>query len=143
MKRVFLDTNVILDWLFQRDESGAAKTIMHWGASGRINAVTSILSMANIAYLARKGRTRTQLYEIMEYIASIIQTLPMDNKQLIAAIAQPVNDFEDMLQYQCAVAGGCDFIVTRNTKDFQFSKIPLYTSEAFIDSFPTTSNLLN
>lgn len=143
MKKVFLDTNVILDWLFQRDESGAAKKIMQCAANRYMNATTSILSMANVAYLARKGRTRTQLYEIMAYLTHVIKTLPMDELQLKATIAQPVTDFEDMLQYQCAVANGCDFIVTRNTKHFQFSQLPLYTPEAFADSFPSVSEKTN
>lgn len=143
MKRVFLDTNVIVDWLFQRDESGASKKIMQLAADKHINATTSILSMANVAYLARRGRTRTQLYKIMEYLAYVIHTLPMDELQFKATIAQPVSDFEDMLQYQCAIANGCDLIVTRNTKHFQFSQLPFYTSESFVDSFPAEDEATN
>lgn len=143
MKKVFLDTNVILDWLFQRDESGASKKIMQWAADNRMKATTSILSMANVAYIGFKGKPKTQLYEIMAYLAYVISTLPMDKSQLNATIAQPVSDFEDMLQYQCALANACDIIVTRNTKHFRFSELPLYTPEAFVESFPTVGETIN
>jgi hypothetical protein len=43
-------------------------------------------------------------------------------------------DFEDMLQYQCAVAGGCDVIITNNKKDFlAYSRLPLFTAEEYLN----------
>jgi len=54
---------------------------------------------------------------------------------LRAAINYPCKDFEDMLQYQCAVAGGCDVIITNNKKDFvEYCKLPLYTAAEYINS---------
>ena len=51
----------------------------------------------------------------------------------MAAIAHPVKDFEDMLQYQCAKAAGCDFIVTNDRRHYDFSDIPHLTSAVFIE----------
>ena len=60
--------------------------------------------------------------------------LAMDRQQLRNAIDTPCKDFEDMLQYQCAVAGGCDVIITNNKKDFaEFSQLPLYTAEEYLN----------
>lgn len=137
MKKVFLDTNVIADYVLNRDGADAAEEIMFRHTDKMICA--SLLTMANVAYLCRKGRTRMQLYETMARLSLFIHTLPMDELQFKATIAQPVSDFEDMLQYQCAIANDCDIIVTRNTKHFQFSQLPFYTSEAFVDSFPAAN----
>lgn len=41
-------------------------------------------------------------------------------------------DFEDALQYETAIGGNCECIITRNKKDFYFSQIPVYTPEEFI-----------
>ena len=42
-------------------------------------------------------------------------------------------DTEDMLQYQCALVGGCDVIITNNKKDFaEYSKLPLLTAAEYI-----------
>lgn len=58
------------------------------------------------------------------------------NILLDAAILQKADDFEDKLQYQSALNGGCDCIVTNNIKDFEsFSKIPLYSSSDFTSLF--------
>lgn len=134
MKKVFIDTNVILDFTQLREGADAAETILQMGDAGRIEVCTSVLSMANIAYIARKGRTREQLYAVMSGLFDFITTLAMDSEQLQAAIAQPAADFEDMLQYQCALNGGCDAIVTRNTRHFQYSKLPLFTPQTFLDN---------
>jgi hypothetical protein len=57
----------------------------------------------------------------------------MDDSQIYAALAQEVKDYEDMLQYQCALAAGCDIIVTNNTKDYQeFCTLPFMTSRDFL-----------
>ncbi|WP_436411390.1 hypothetical protein [Treponema vincentii] len=41
-------------------------------------------------------------------------------------------DFEDGLQYQCALEESVDCIITRNKKDFFGSKIPVYTPDEFL-----------
>jgi len=135
MKKVFLDTNVVLDWVLERDETFAAKRIMQMSCEGTFEPVASFLTMANVAYIARKKwHTRELLYQMMSEIATAIRTLPMDEEQLRAAIAHPAPDFEDMLQYQCALSAGCDVIVTRNTRHFSFSELPLCTPQEFLDS---------
>lgn len=52
---------------------------------------------------------------------------------LDTTLTDPVKDYEDMLQYQCALAAGCDVIVTNNKRDFQeFCQLPFLTSEEFL-----------
>lgn len=58
----------------------------------------------------------------------------MDGIQLRAALRHEVKDFEDMLQYQSAIAGQCDCIVTINVDDFsEFSNIPIYSPDNLLD----------
>ena len=49
----------------------------------------------------------------------IVTVLPCDVALLDDALTNPVKDYEDMLQYQCALAAGCDVVVTNNKRDFQ------------------------
>lgn len=63
----------------------------------------------------------------------IVTVLPCDGVQLDDALTNPVKDYEDMLQYQCALAAGCDVVVTNNKRDFQaFCQLPFLTSEEFL-----------
>ena len=41
-------------------------------------------------------------------------------------------DFEDAMQFRCAQKAKADYIITRNTKDFTASSIPVYTPHEFL-----------
>ena len=43
-------------------------------------------------------------------------------------------DFEDSLQYYSALRTECDIIITRNSKDFKKSQIPVMTPDEFLNS---------
>lgn len=43
------------------------------------------------------------------------------------------DDAEQMLQYQCAKAASCDYIVTNDRRHYDFSDIPHFTSADFVD----------
>ena len=132
MKRIFLDTNVIVDFILERDGAEDAANILQLGEDGKIELSVSFLTMANTAYIARKGHTQEQLYNIMADLSAMLKTLPMDEVQLQQALQNPATDFEDMLQYQCAKANFCDIIITRNSKHFAFAEIPVLTPSEYL-----------
>ena len=44
------------------------------------------------------------------------------------------SDFEDSLQYFCALRSNCHILITRNVKDFKESLIPVMTPDEFLAS---------
>ena len=75
-------------------------------------------------------------YELARMMRNPVVVLPCDAAQLDAGLATEVKDYEDMLQYQCAKAAGCDVIVTNKKKDFhEFCDLPFLTSEEFLLQF--------
>lgn len=140
MKRIFLDTNVLIDYIDNRPGAEAAQQIFEEANSGRIILLASTLTFANFAYVVKRHHSQEEVYSTLNEMEKRVEALPMDRQQLRSAINFPSKDFEDMLQYQCALAGNCDIIVTRNIKDFsEFSIIPLMTSERFIESLRESS----
>lgn len=91
--------------------------------------------MANVAYVARKGRLQTELYELMQGLAEMVEILRMDERQFQEALSIISTDFEDVLQFVCAKTFECDVIVTRNKKDFKFSTIKILSPKEFLSSF--------
>ena len=132
MKKVFLDTNVLLDFVLGREGMKDALAILQLQEDNKVYLSTSILSMANVAYVAKKGRTKEELYELMQGLSEMIHTLQMDEIQLQEALSVIAPDFEDMLQMICAKTHDCDAIITRNKKDFTLSKTPVYTPDEFL-----------
>lgn len=132
MKKVFLDTNVLLDFVLGREGMNDTLAILQLKEENKVDLTTSILSMANIAYVAKRGRTKAELYELMQGLSEIIRTLQMDEVQLLEALSIIAPDFEDMLQMVCAKVHDCDAIITRNKKDFTLSNTPVYTPTEFL-----------
>ena len=97
MKKVFLDTNVLLDFVLGREGMKDALAILQLQEDNKVYLSTSILSMANVAYVAKKGRTKAELYELMQGLSEMIHTLQMDEYQFQEALSVIAPDFEDML----------------------------------------------
>ena len=49
MKRIFLDTNIIVDFILERDGAEDAANILQLGEDGKIELAVSFLTMANTA----------------------------------------------------------------------------------------------
>lgn len=132
MKKVFLDTNILMDFVDNRESREYAETIIELGKVGAIQLFASYLSFANMGYILRK-RQQEERYRMIRNARKIVTVLPCDVDQLDETLANPVKDYEDMLQFQCAMAAGCDVIVTNNKRDFQeFCQLPFLTSEEFL-----------
>ena len=131
MKRLFLDTNILIDYLDNRAGADDAEQIFAYGFSGEVQLYASSLTFANMAYII-KGRTQEEKYDALNQMAGVVEIIDLRKQEVIAAISQPVKDFEDMLQYQCARTAGCDYIVTNDRRHYDFSDIPHFTSADFV-----------
>ena len=132
MKRIFLDTNILIDYIDNRAGADDAEQIFACGFSGEVLLFASSLTFANMAYII-KGRSQEEKYDALNQMAGVVEILPLGKEEVMSAIAQPVKDFEDMLQYQCAKAAGCDYIITNDHRHYDFSDIPFFSSSAFVE----------
>lgn len=136
MKKVFLDTNVILDSVLIRDNYLSAAAILTASDNKVIDCYASFLTVANAAYTLKKGKTAKEMRNLLKDASDGITILPMDNDQLRQAYEVEAPDFEDVLQYECAKTAKCDMIVTSNTKHFKFiDDIDVMSTIDFAESF--------
>lgn len=141
--RVFLDTNIILDLLLERDGYGTSALLFEGQDSGRWKLCVSILTIVNVAYIYRKGVGPEEVIPNLKYLSALVEVLPMNTSTLEESLFLKGRDFEDVLQYVCASAGECDAIVTRNEKDFMIGSglkstprsLPVYSPAAFVKQF--------
>ena len=137
MKNVFLDTNFIMDLLVRGPEySIDAKRVLDEGAIKDYQFYVSFLSIANFAYINRKGEKR-RLKENIELICDLFNVIPNDKYNLIQAWDYDPQDYEDALQYSSALSKKCDCIITRNQSDYSFSKIPILSPSEFLERINT------
>lgn len=131
MKRIFLDTNFVIDYLLRTEYKPLYQDFLEKGTLSGCRFYVSALTIANFAYIARKF-DKEQLYSNLKTIAQIFEVVDLTATDVEQAISMQANDFEDALQYQCAVSKGCSLIITRNVKDFQFSEIPVMSASEYL-----------
>lgn len=131
MKKLFLDTNFIVDFLLRDEFKPLCQDFLAAGIHNGIRFYISYLSIANFAYIARK-LPKDQLYSHLSILSELFTVIGHNKKQLDKAIALKASDFEDALQYECAKENHCHCIITRNQKDFSFSDIPVHSAEDFL-----------
>lgn len=138
MKRVFLDTNIIIDLVARPDYSNTVKRLLTEGKTRKCKFSISFLTLANYSYIDRK-EAKERLYANLKMLCSVFEVLPNEKHQITSAITLNTKDFEDAIQYSTALSGKCESIVTRNKKDFiEFSILPVYTPEEFLEIIQTS-----
>lgn len=134
MKKLFLDTNFILDYLIREEYKSLSQHFLEEAAKQGYKFYVSYLSVANFAYIERKLPLE-QLKEKLRFITEIFEVICNNRNQIRKALNFVALDFEDILQYQAAIDAKCDVIITRNEKDFKFSEIPVYAPSTFLKLF--------
>ena len=132
--RAFLDTNILLDGVLNRENQQFPKdaaAVIKTGREGTVELYMSILSIPTIAYVI-KNVTSAKKKTIIQDLCSVVKVLPSLPEHVSEMLNSPLNDIEDALQLLSAKSGGCDIIVTRDIEDFALSDIPAITPEDFL-----------
>ena len=136
MKKVFIDTNIVIDLLSKRepfyDESA---NLFSLADKKIIELSTSSLTIANTNYILLQQTYSKNAKEILRKLRLIVKVLSLDDKIIgVALNDNSFSDFEDGLQYFTAIENNQDLIITRNLKDFKASKLPVMTARQFLET---------
>lgn len=134
MNKVLIDTDVILDFFFDRQPfSDFAATIISRIEKKEMEGFVTPVICSNVYYLLRQTAKHEKVIEKMTQLLKIVDILQMDKQVVIAALSSEFNDFEDALQNFAAIQqGDIKVILTRNIKDYKKSRIGVMTPEDFI-----------
>ena len=131
MRHIFLDTNFIIDYFIREDFQGDAEKLMTLEKRANSPFFISYLTVANFAYILRKMPI-DDLKSLIRQICKNFIIISNTEAQIQRALDVNTSDFEDLLQYQAALDAQCDYIITRNEKDFSFSEIPVMSPTSFL-----------
>lgn len=133
MIRVLLDTNIIIDFLNDRQPfSFHATDIFRQARNKYIELFTSSHSFATTHYVMKKLLPEKVLRANLIKLNEHMQILPVTEKEIQHALSSNYQDFEDAVQVFTALNGKIDYIITRNIKDFKPSPIPALTADQFL-----------
>ena len=131
--KVFLDTNVLVDYLNKREPFFEdAASIIGICLSGQVKGVLSALSVVNAAYIMRKAYTKDSLMAKMEWLATAFEISPINRQTIHDALTSRAADFEDAVQCFSAVQSRSDLILTRDKSGFNSLVLPVMTPAEFL-----------
>lgn len=142
MKKLFLDTNIVLDLLARRDPFyNEAALLFSMADKKEVQLSVSALTFATVNYVLSRQKSAKETKMILRKLKLLVHVTSLDEKVLDLSLNDAdFSDFEDALQHYSALENGIDILITRNLKDYQKSLLPVMTAEQFLKSIQNNQN---
>lgn len=133
--KIFVDTNIVIDLLALRVPFyEEAKKLFQLAEKNKIEIQLSSITFVNIQYILRKQIGKVKAKNVVQGIRLITSVCNVGEKEIDLALISDMKDFEDAVQYYTAKNNKSKVIVTRNSKDFKKSELPIMTAEEYVSS---------
>jgi predicted nucleic acid-binding protein len=130
--KAYIDSDVILDVLLGRKEflSSSSQVINHC-EMGKMEGCSTVLALANIFYILNRYHS-ARARKAIQALRELLTILPVTDLEIGKALTSAFKDFEDGVQNFTAEQHGCEFIITRNKKDFSRSQLQVLTPDEYL-----------
>ena len=136
MRKILLDTNIILDIALQRGEFfEQAKKLMSVLDEKNIKMCITATTVTDIYYILRKNKGHDTTITFLIHLFDFIDIVGVDKYAVINALHSSMKDFEDAIQAETAHRNDINIIITRNKKDFQTANLQVFTPTEYLQSF--------
>lgn len=132
--RAFIDTNVLLDVLAEREpfyEHSSA--VWALAEQGPLEGLVSAVSFTDVFYIVRRWGGPDSAREALLALRDVFCPAVCDAPVINQAIDSQLGDFEDAVQYFSALRADADCLLTRNPDDFpRRPAIPVLSPREFL-----------
>ena len=119
MNSVFLDTDVVLDFYVEREpHHDVALRLFTQLKRTKTRCYTSPVVVANTYYMLAKIENRQYALDKIRRLRKLVGIAPLNESIVDAAVSSPYKDFEDSIQFHCAIKNGIRILITRNRRDY-------------------------
>jgi len=133
--KVLIDTNILIDFFAHRpDFFEYAKSVIQ-ACLFTVDGYVAAHSVTNIFYVLHETLKIPEetCRNNINKICQVFKIISVGKDEIFNANNNlDFHDFEDSVQNQCAEISNVDYIVTRNVKDFEKSKIEALTPIEFL-----------
>ena len=133
MEKIFVDTNVVLDLLGERKQFlREAQELFTLGDQEDVQLYVSALTIINTYYILSQQLKIPNVRKVIRRFKILVDVLPVSDKVIELSLDSGFKDFEDAIQYYCALEHEIGLIITRNQKDFKLSRIPVLSAREYL-----------
>ena len=139
MNKVFLDTNVLLDFLLDREPyNNDIAEIINLSIEDSIELCVSSITITDTNYIISRAVGPKYALKKTKQILELVSVERVGESTVKRSAESKFKDFEDGVQNFCAVEANHKIIVTRNTKDFKESSLSILTPKEFLSKLKMT-----
>ena len=129
---IFIDTNIFLDLILERENFKEALLIFNAIEEKIFEATILDITILNIDYIAKKQKN--DVNDFLMTVNRLIKVIGASNDMIEKALKIDNSDLEDNLQYVCAKHTKCEVIIT-NDKKFYSNDIEKLSSKDFVAKY--------
>ncbi len=131
--RILVDLNVIVDVVQDRrplyeESARVLDAVVRREAEGWVAAH----SLTTLFYVIARLRNRETAVAALAGLLDAFRVAAVDDTVIRRALSWGWRDFEDAVQMAAAVEAGVDYLITRNTGDFETGPVPAVQPAAFL-----------
>lgn len=132
MTRLFLDTNIVIDLLDRREPfCHDAVQLFTMAYNKQVQLIVSPMTYTTASFLLHRHGAEG-VRNLLSNFRQLSRVATTNERTVDDSLASQFNDFEDAMQYYCALKTKADIIITRNGKDFSASKLPVMTATEYL-----------
>ncbi|MFM1771877.1 MAG: hypothetical protein RLZZ71_1019 [Bacteroidota bacterium] len=132
--RLFIDSDVILDLVLQREEHFEfAQQLFVQYQQGKCLLFSSSIVVANLHFIIRKLHDVKFANSSVSFVSRHFKIIEASNEDFESSIQSKFSDFEDGVQYFSALRSKkIDALITRNVKDYKHAQLPVFTPKQWL-----------
>ena len=136
MRRLLIDTNVVLDLALEREEHFAASAALLTGIDQKkAKGFISALSITTIYYFIKKETGHADAADYIRNLIKLFSVVSVDKSILEQALTIDAKDYEDAVQAACALKCKAEYVVTRDREGFKKLSLPSITPAEFLAQY--------
>jgi len=136
MNKVFIDADIILDLLLDREPYSRSSSKLFTAIEEReVIAFTTPVILANIYYISAKMVNRKSALEYIRKLLTLLKVTAVDEKTMLLAANADFKDFEDSIQYYAAKNDAVDYLITRNKIDYKITDLTVCTPDEYLSVY--------
>ena len=141
MKKILVDLNVLIDFLYKRNNHFEAAKIVDLCIKKKVKGYICAQEITTLAYFLLKEEKNTiKLKSIINRILDIFSIISITEAILQEALDSRIKDYEDAVIESSSLKNQIDYIVSRNLKDFKNSRIKAISPKEYITEYDILLN---
>lgn len=122
--RIFLNANILLDFLLKRDNYERAKTLISLVISGKVDAFITPAIVHILGYWLTKAYGTEMAKKLLINLLIDVRVIDISHELTLLALNSKIDDIEDSLQYYTSIHNELDYFISGDKK-LQKAAIPI------------------